>query len=394
MIKRSGIVGADSESLKRKRILFAVTSPFAVNAFLAPHLKTLSKYFDIVLCVNLKVYPLSPEIETLVKVIDISFERKISLFRDLHTLIHLYFIIRRFNPQAIHAITPKAGLLAMLAGFFAGVPNRWHTFTGQVWVTRRFFLRHLLKLIDKLIVNLSTHVFTDSASQSRFLKNEGVVSRDKISTLGPGSIAGVDTSRFRPDASVRQVTRQELGFTEDTCVFIFVGRLVRDKGVFDLFSAYSIVAERLPDVGLLMVGPDEEGLIPDLKMKGSAFSMSTRWIGATSTPEKYMMAADVLVLPSYREGFGSVIIEAGSCGIPVVAYKIDGVIDAVEAGIGGVLIYPGRIDDLTEQLCIFASDHQRRRLMGRSARKRVVNLFSTEAISEAWLLHYRNSLIN
>lgn len=394
MTKRSEAVGTDFDSLTRKRILFAVTSPFAVNAFLVPHLKTLSKYFDIVLCVNLKAYPLSPEIEKLVKVIDVGFERKIALFQDLQTLIHLYFIIKRFNPQAIHTITPKAGLLAMLAGFFVGVPYRWHTFTGQVWVTRRSFSRSLLKMMDKLIVSLSTHVFTDSTSQSQFLQYEGVAPREKISTLGTGSIAGVDINRFHPDVSIRQLVRQELGVDEQVCVFLFVGRLVRDKGVFDLFTAFKILAERSSTVGLWMVGPDEEELTPNLRKQGLVFCQSTRWIGATLTPERYMMAADVLVLPSYREGFGSVIIEAGSCGLPVIAYKIAGVIDAIKAGVSGILVDLGQVDCLAEQLFALASDRQKRQTMGDSARKYIAQQFSMEEITNAWLVYYRNSLMN
>jgi glycosyltransferase involved in cell wall biosynthesis len=394
MIDRSAALVTDPGNPARKRIMFVVTTPFAVNAFLASHLKSLSRYYDVTLCVNLKAYPLSPEIEKLVEVVDVGFERKIAPFRDLVTLIRLYFVIKRRRPLAIHSITPKAGLLAMLAGFLARVPCRWHTFTGQVWVTKRSFARCLFKAIDRLIANLATRVFADSESQCRFLRDEGVLSDKAISTLGPGSIAGVDTGRFHPDVSVRQAIRLEMEVGEDECVFLFVGRLVRDKGVFDLISAFGSVAERAPGIGLWIVGPDEEGLVPELKKKGEAFSASTRWIGASQTPEKYMMAADVLVLPSYREGFGSVIIEAGSCGLPVVAYRIDGVIDAVEDGTSALLVEPGRVDSLAEQMFVLTNEKQKRHFIGGSGRKRVARLFSMEAISDAWLAHYCGSLLD
>jgi glycosyltransferase involved in cell wall biosynthesis len=395
MTKRSGTIVIDSANSKRKRIMFAVTTPFAVNSFLVPQLKSLSMCFDITLCVNLKLYQLSPEVEKFVEVVDIGFQRKIAPFRDLRALVYLYFVIRRRKPLAIHSITPKAGLLAMLAGFCARVPHRWHTFTGQVWVTKHSFIRCLLKVMDRLIVILSTSVFADSASQCRFLLDEGVVkSLDRISTIGPGSIAGVDTSRFHPDASVRNTIRQELSVEEDVCVFLFVGRLVRDKGVLDLLSAFDQLVERAPSVGLWIVGPDEENLMPHLTRKGLPVSKLTRWIGATSTPEKFMMAADVLVLPSYREGFGSVIIEAGSCALPVVGYKIDGVIDAVENGVSGVLVDVGEVESLAEQLFFLAGDHLKRHSMGCNAMERAANLFSVEVVSDAWLEHYRKLLMN
>ncbi len=394
MTKRSRLEMIDTSDPERKRIIFAVTTPYAVNAFLASHLRSLSRWFNITLCVNVKAYPLSSEIEKIVEVVDVGFERKVAPFRDLLTLARLFFVIRRRSPLAIHSITPKAGLLAMLAGFLARVPCRWHTFTGQVWATKHSFARTLLKAMDRLIVSLSTRVFADSASQCRFLRDEGVASVKGISTLGPGSISGVDTRRFRPDVSFRQEIRKELGVCDEACVFLFVGRLVRDKGVFDLLSAFGRVAERAPGVGLWMVGPDEEGLVPEMKKKGEVFGASTRWIGATQTPEKYMMAADVLVLPSYREGFGSVIIEAGSCGLPVVAYRIDGVIDAVEDGASGLLVELGDAERLAEQLLVLASDQQKRHSLGRYARERVAKLFSEDAISSAWLEHYRSSLLN
>lgn len=374
--------------------MFVATTPFAVNAFLAPHLKILSRWFDISLCVNLNAYPLSPEIKKFAEVIDIRFERKIYPLSDLVALVRLFFVIRRCRPIAVHSITPKAGLLAMGASFVAQVPNRWHTFTGQIWVTKQSLPRSIFKAIDKLIVFLATRVFADSASQCRFLQEEAIVSEGQISTLGPGSIAGVDTQRFQPDAFTRNTTREELNVAEQACVFLFVGRIVRGKGIFDLLAAFGNLAEDTPGIELWVVGPDEEAILPDLKKIGEAFKASIHWFGATSEPEKYMMAADVLVLPSYREGFGSVLIEAGACGLPVVAYRIDGVIDAVEDGISGLLVDLGRIDILTEQMRSLVRDQCRRDALGIRARERVVNVFSVEMVSDAWLKHYRGFLLS
>lgn len=377
----------------KKRIMFVATTPFAVNAFLAPHLKSLSKWFRISLCVNVNAYPLSPEIQQFVEVIDIGLERKIAPLKDLIALVRLILVVRRCEPLAIHSIMPKAGILAMFAGFLARVPNRWHTFTGQVWSNKRGIVRRLLKAIDQLIVVFSTRVFADSASQCRFLREEKVVTVGGISILGPGSIAGVDTEKFTPDVLVRKAIRQKVGALEQGCVFLFVGRLARDKGIFDLLSAFGKIAEDAPNIELWMVGPDEEALSPQLKKIGESIAASIRWIGATEVPEKYMMAADVLVLPSYREGFGSVLIEAGSCGLPVVAYKVDGVIDAVEDGASGLLVELGRTEILAEKMRMLAFDELKRISLGGKARQRVLNTFRVEAVSDAWLKHYRRSLL-
>lgn len=387
--------GAESPVKGRKdvsRIMFVATTPFAVNAFLASHLKSLSKYYEITLCVNLNSYTLSPDLRDFAEVVDIAFARKISPFSDLTSLIRLFSAVSRIRPVAIHSITPKAGLLAMMAGFLARVPNRWHTFTGQVWATKRSLSRHILKAMDRLIIALSTRVFADSGSQCRFLTNERVVTETGISVLGGGSIAGVDVERFAPDESVRMRLRKELGFRDDDCIFLFVGRLVRDKGVFDLVLSYCEVAARNIGIGLWMVGPDEDGLLPELQGVSQACSESIRWLEATHNPEKYMTAADVLVLPSYREGFGTVLIEAGACGIPVVAYRIDGVIDAVVDGETGILVDCGNTQKLTEALLALAKYPRRRIKLGCQARERVAQHFSSELITEAWVEHYRNSL--
>lgn len=379
----------------RKRIMFVVTTPFAVNAFLASHLKILSKWFDVTLCVNVNAYPLQLDIANTVEVVHIQFERKIMPLLDLVSLVRLYLTIKRSRPLAIHSITPKAGLLAMLAGFVARVPHRWHTFTGQVWENKQSILRFILKGIDRLIVSLSTRIFADSISQCRFLSDEKVVSENQISILGPGSIAGVDTDKFFPDISVRHALRQELEVADEACIFLFVGRMVRDKGVIDLLNAFvKLAAESETQVGLWMVGPDEENLLPELKQMGETHQFSIRWIGSTHHPEKYMMAADVLVLPSYREGFGSVIIEAGSCSLPVIAYKINGVIDAIEEEVTGLLVEVGRIDLLTEKLRLLALDQKYRTALGTAAREHVINVFSVKAVSDAWLMHYQNCLLD
>jgi len=387
-----GMVAPDADRKTMSRIMFVATTPFAVNAFLAPHIEALSKHYEIILCVNLNLYALSPHLSDLVEVVDIGFERKLSPLRDLISLILLFSAVRRTRPVAIHSITPKAGLLAMLAGFLAGVPNRWHTFTGQIWATRRSFSLYLLKAMDRFIVLLSTRIFADSASQCRFLHDERVVSVNGISVLGRGSIAGVDVERFHPDESVRKGLRKELGCRDDACVFLFVGRLVRDKGVFDLVSSYCEVAGRTPGVGLWVVGPDEEGLLQELQSVGQTCDASIRWLDATHAPEKYMMAADVLVLPSYREGFGSVIIEAAACGVPVVAYRIDGVIDAVVDGETGILVDCGSTKQLTEAILSLAENPCRRIELGRQARERVMQHFRCDLITAAWVEYYRNSL--
>lgn len=372
-----------------KSICFVATTPFVVNAFLLTHMKALADLFSVTLCVNCSVYPLSDQIDPRIRVVDFQIERDVSPFRDLRAFLFLFSFFRAEKFSAVHSITPKAGLLAMLAARFAEIRFRHHTFTGQVWVNRSGIARRMLKIFDRLIVQLASNVFTDSPSQCRFLEQERVVGSGGIKVLGPGSIAGVDVHRFRPDLEFRRQVRAELDVDDDRCVFLFVGRLARDKGIHDLAQAFAKVAAVNPRVELWLVGPDEEGLMEQLGRGKLEDSGLIRWLGPTFQPERYMASADVLVLPSYREGFGSVIIEAAACAIPTVAYRIDGVIDAVVENQTGVLVGVGDIEALATAMLDVSQDRDRRQRLGGEARDRVSKNFSSAIVTGEWVALYK-----
>lgn len=371
-----------------KSICFVATSPFAVNAFLLGHLHMLSQYFRITLCVNTDEYPLSRLIDARVHVLHVPIERKISLFNDFLALLRLMAIFRRSDFDVVHSITPKGGALAMLASFLCRIPNRIHTFTGQVWVTRSGVIRSLLKFIDRLIVGWATTVLSDSASQSRFLERELGLPAGRVGMLGNGSIAGVDVERFRPNEERRRNIRQRLNVGHDAFVFLFVGRIARDKGVFDLVDAFRRLSRSRAGLSLWMVGPDEEHLVSELQSLAGDAGASIRWVGPSTEPEAYMAGADLLVLPSYREGFGLVVVEAAGCELPTLAYEIDGVVDAVESNVTGVLVPPRDVDALTRQMEFMAGHSDYVKRLGLTARQRVVEKFTAMAISKAWLNFY------
>ncbi len=380
------------KTMDKRSIMFLATTPFAVNAFLRTHMEGLSPAYRILLCVNTRAYPLSDDVQTYAEVLHVDFARKMAPWQDLKALFQLLRIFVQTPPHAVHSITPKAGLLGMLAAWLVRIPLRYHTFTGQVWVTRRGVSRWLLKHFDKLIALFSTQVFADSQSQCRLLENEHVVRQGGISVLGAGSIAGVDIERFHPDPDVRKTERATAGTPASSMVFLYVGRLARDKGVFDLLTAFSGVVAKNGDVELWMVGPDEEGLLPQLEKMEALGGGRVRWMGATSQPERYMVAADIFVLPSYREGFGSVIIEAAACGVPSIAYRIDGVVDAVVEGQTGVLVPSRDIDALAGAMQDLAVNGEKRCALGERALDRVRRNYSSTSITAEWLKFYQKSL--
>lgn len=376
----------------RKSIWFVVTTPFAANAFLREHLLALSKNYTIRLIVNAKAYPLDNSLSAAVDVLHMDIARKISPFSDLKAGWKLLTLMLLQRPDAVHSITPKAGLMAMLAGRLAGIPLRTHVFTGQVWANKTGLKRWLLKHADKLIARCATHVLADSASQCRFLEKEGVVPAGGISMLGNGSIAGVDLTRFYPEASLREAVRVELSALPDCTVFLFVGRIVADKGIRDMLEAFKELLTRKAHCLLWIVGPDEEGLRQQMEKEYADISYAVRWIGPTPEPANYMRAADIFLLPSYREGFGSVIIEAAACGIPAIAYRTEGVIDAVAAADTGLLVKKGDVTELASAMRWMADHVAERAQMGEKAHKRAEALFSSGHVVKAWLDFYAQQM--
>jgi glycosyltransferase involved in cell wall biosynthesis len=279
----------------------------------------------------------------------------------------------------------------MLASMVCRVPHRVHTFTGQVWANKSGWKRSVLKLFDLMIVAFATRVFSDSASQSALLQRELKLSQ-AVGIMGKGSISGVDVDRFKPDTQQRAQKRKEQGATEAQFVFLYVGRIAKDKGVFDLINAFAKVYAERQDVVLWMVGPDEEGLSESFKQTPLEANCAINWIGSTTAPEQYMAAADVYVLPSYREGFGLAVIEAAACEVPTVAYRIDGVIDSVDEGKTGLLVPLKNTEALAQTMSNLVENPDQVRAMGLEARQRVEKDFTVQAISGAWLEYYDNQV--
>ena len=367
--------------MNRRRLCYVVASGMTVTAFLREHIRAAAQHYDVTVIADAPVdaFPGLPA-----RLIPVPIPRRIAPFGDLRALLLLIAIFRRERFDLVHSVTPKAGLLASLAGVIAGVPLRTHTFTGQVWATRRGAGRALLKMLDRMTAALATRVLADSASQREFLIAEGVVAADRIRVLGKGSVNGVDAARFRPDPVARERVRARALIPTGAVLFLYLGRLSRDKGLLDLARAFAAVE----DAWLMVVGPDEDGLAGEIRAAGGAAAARLCILGATTEPEQYMSAADVFVLPSHREGFGSVILEAAAAGIPAIGTRIYGVTDAIVEGKTGLLVSVGDIVALAASMRQLAGDAPLREALGRAARERALRDFRTEDLTRALLAYY------
>ena len=371
---------------RKAHICYVVASPMTIEAFLVPHVRRALEQYDVTLVAG---ETLSDALSARVAGADFSMigiERRVHPLRDCLALWQLIGLFRRKRFDCVHSISPKAGLLAMTSAWLAGVPCRIHTFTGQVWVTRKGLVRSLLKSLDRLLALLTTDALADSPSQREFLIHQRVSTPDRIQVIGKGSICGVDSVRFRPDAGMRTEVRNRIGVPESAFMILFLGRLNRDKGVLDLAAAFNTFTQKRRSAWLVLAGPDEAGFVAEIqRLVDSGRCVN---VGVTREPEKFMAAADVACLPSYREGFGMVLLEAAATGVPAVASRIYGITDAIVDGETGLLHEAGDVAGIANALKRLIDDPVLRQTMGIAARERAIRDFSEPIITEGLMSFY------
>jgi len=338
-------------------------------------------------------YPITNRIDPRIKIIDLNIKRKIDLLNDIYTIAQLLNIFRNNKFISVHCITPKAVLLGSLVSFICRIPIRIISFSGQVWATKSGFKRNVLKRADRSAIALANRYISDSQSQIDFLRSEGVLHDQQVHVFGQGSIAGVDLERFKPSPDVYRQKRLAVGFTENDFIYLFVGRITREKGIFDLLAAFEALRNKNPTVKLWIVGPDEEGIIADFLKQDVGLPEGVEWFGATETPEEYMQAADVLVLPSYRESFGVVIIEAAACGVPSIAYNIVGVKDAIMQDETGIMVGLYDIENLTKAMFTLFDNKNLRETMKIKGIQRIEQYFKSADIVKKWVQYYENNIL-
>ena len=377
-----------------KKILFVSSNYLSIKTFLVKAIISLNEYNEVFIYTSLKNYDGYFDKFKNVKIVNIPIERRVVIFKDIYCLFYILLNILKHKPDLVLTITPKGGLLGVMSSFLARSKIRIHYYTGQVWVTRKGLSRILLKFVDKLIHNLSTHSLSDSALQKKFLEDESVVRKDDLKVLGNGSICGVDTNRFYPNLKHRQTVRSQLNILPDTILLLFLGRLNKDKGILDLAEVVNdVIYKNKKNVSLLIVGPDEEQIKSKIKVLCEKTIGKIYFVDFTDQPEKYMSAADIFCLPSYREGFGMAALEAGACALPVITSRIYGLVDAVKENHTGLFHEVKNKDQLKECIIRLVENKELRETLGKKGRERVLEEFEQDYVTGEFV-QYIQSLAN
>ena len=364
-------------SYKKKKIIRATTVPQSLDVFCKGMLKELSEKYDVI--------GLSSPGEALervsqregVRTIAVPMERHISLTKDLKSLFQMIRVFLKEKPYAVHSMTPKAGLLCMIAGWLTRVPVRIHTFTGLVWPTSKGVRRKVLMLTDKITCACATHIIPEGEG----VKNDliaGKISNKPLRVLGYGNVMGVDMERFSRRPEVIELANQLRDDNKFT--FVFVGRLVKDKGINELCKAYERIHNQYPNTRCWLIGPYEDNLDPISAESRRLIEESENGLealGRKSGDEllAYYAAADCFVMPSYREGFPNTVMEAGALGLPSIVTDINGSREIIKEGINGMIVPPQNEDRLYQAMVVMITSNIDRTTMAGNARKMISDRF-------------------
>lgn len=337
-------------------------------------------------------YALQLEQELPLTIHRVPLSRRIQPWRDLRSLRHILHVLEEVRPDIVHAHTPKAGLLAMWAAKIARIPVRIYHLRGLRYVTERSWRRMILKRCEVSACHGAHQVFCVSRSLRDFAISDGLIAADRIQVLGNGG-HGLDTrQRFNPallPSDTRLQTRRKWRIPQDACVVGFVGRMVVDKGIRELWEAWRILRDKHPNLHLLLVGPIEaEYPLPEDMMRAIESDARVHWTGADfNTPPLYS-AMDIACLPSYREGLPKMPLEAAAMGLPVVTTDVPGCVDSVVADHTGMLVHPFDAGGLAAALEQYIVNSSLRQKHGANGRQWVAETFQPQAIHDALLREY------
>lgn len=325
-----------------------------------------------------------------VRTIAVAMERHISLKKDLRSLFNLIRVFHNEKPYMVHSMTPKAGLLCMIAAWFTRVPVRLHTFTGLVFPTATGMVRRVLILADRMTCVCATHVVPEGEGVRNDLINYHITKKP-LKVLGYGNVRGVDLEYYKRTREVRNRAAEIRIKKDDLFIFIFVGRIVRDKGINELTEAFQQLNVQYSKTRLILVGPFEGSLDPIAQniLQIINNNSAIKAVGKQADVRPWFAAADCLVLPSYREGFPNVVLEAGALGLPAIVTDINGSREIITEGENGVIIPSHDVKALYLAMERMLLDKSATERMASKARKMVAERFEKSFVHRCLFDYYK-----
>ncbi len=373
------------------------TVPISMNKILSGQLKYLNQFYEIV-GVSDYVEKDFNEIESRegIRMIAVSMVRTIHLIKDIQALIRLIKVFKQERPDIVHTHTPKAGLLGMIAAKWVGVPIRLHTVGGMPLMEAKGLKLWILRQTEKLTYALAHQVYPNSKGLADYIIKQQFTTLGKIKVIANGSSNGVDTDFYRRDfydaGKKTKQLRKELGFKEDDFIFFFLGRIAKEKGISELLEAFNELKKNYPtdSIKLLLVGPIEKdnGPVSDNVLLEIENNLQVVYPGRTDDVRLYLNMVDVLVLPTYREGFPNVLLQGGAMSLPMIATDINGCNEIIDHKQNGLLVIPKDVLDLFEKMKYVYENQQESINFGKEARKKIEDKFQNKKVWEGLKSEY------
>lgn len=379
--------------MSKKKIIRVSTVPSSLDTFLEGFLKVLSKDYEVI-----ALSSPGPILEKLgkregVRTIAVPMERHISIFKDVVSLLRLIYVFAKERPDMVHSMTPKAGLLSMLAAWITRVPVRVHTFTGLVFPTATGLKRKILMFMDGLTCACATYVNPESKGVANDLKRFGITKKP-LHIIANGNVRGIDMSYYDCTPEVMELAKPLIDKSVKT--FCFVGRLVGDKGMNELISAFDRLCKEYQGLRLFLVGPQEKELDPLAEDTLKILENNTQifCFGSQRDVRPFLAASDCFVFPSYREGMPNVVLEAGAMGLPSIVTNINGSNEIIIEGANGEII-PSKDEKLLFQTMKKWVEHPEiPSVMAGNVRRMIAERYEQKMIWKATLKEYKYLLDN
>jgi len=382
------------------KLIRITTVPVSLLILLKSQLKFMSAHYDVIAVSSGGEMLDQVKEQTGVRTVAVEMTRKITPLKDLVALWNLYKLIKKERPKFVHTHTPKAGLLGMIAASMAGVPVRLHTVAGMPLLESTGLKRKVLDVVEKITYGFATKVYPNSNQMKKIILENKYCKSSKLHVIGNGSSNGIDTCYFSPDLLVDKGSnhseaklklRETYGISPAALVYCFIGRMVNDKGLKELVSAFVEINKTRPETRLILVGPFENDLDPlDAYTEDHVKNhQAINWVGFQKDVRPYLFVSDIFVFPSYREGFPNVVMQSGAMGLPSIVSDINGCNEIIIDYENGIIVPPKDKDKLKDAMVELYVDAQLRAKLAKNSRAMILSRYDQNYIWGELLREYQ-----
>jgi glycosyltransferase involved in cell wall biosynthesis len=381
-----------------KKLLRITTVPISLKILLKDQLRFINDYFEVVAISSQGKELKDVEQDEGTRTIELNMSREITPLKDLISLVKMIFLIIKEKPTIVHTHTPKAGIVGMLASWACRVPNRLHTVAGLPVMEAVGNKKKILLIVEKLTYACATKVYPNSYGLQDYILKNKLISESKLKIIGYGSSNGIDTKYFDRTKDILEQSEmiKKKYDLEDSFIFCFVGRVVKDKGIDELTFAFDKLNKEFKNIKLLIVGKSEDDLDPISKASYKILEENINIInvGFQNDIRPYLASSDCFVLPTYREGFPNVVLQASSVGISSIVTNINGCNEIIQDNKNGLIVEPKDKDELHNAMKRYIEDEKLAEQLSLNSRDDIIEKYDRKVFYKFLLNEYNEVLGN